>query len=215
MSCKPYVGAITATWQIFANLRQFLDASTEFLFGESMDSLLPETPVDSDLFIKSFNYALIGLGKRVRLGRLKFLYWDKKWHEAIRIVHEQVDKYIDKAIEHQQQEKQAQIDNQGTGEKSTDRYILLNEMAKQTQDKEDLRSQILAVFMPGRDSTGYALSNVIHVLARRPDVYQKLRGEVLSVRDKPLTFEVLKSMKYTQWVINEGMRNSSDTLCSS
>ena len=133
------------------------------------------------------------------------MYRDKKWHEAIRIVHEQVDKYIDKAIEHQQQEKRAHIDNEAIEGESPDRYILLNEMAKQTQDREDLRSQILAVFMPGRDSTGYALSNVIHVLARRPEIYQKLRQEVLSFQDEPLTFEVLKSMKYTQWVINEGM----------
>lgn len=59
--------------------------------------------------------------------------------------------------------------------------------------------------MPGRDSTGYALSNVIHVLARRPEIYQKLREEVSSVDSEQLTFELLKSMKYTQWVINEGM----------
>ena len=184
---------------------QFLDASTEFLFGESMDSLLPETPGDSDLFIKSFDYAMIGLGRRVRLGILKFLYRDKKWHEAIRIVHDQVDRYIDKAIEQQHQEKQAQTNGRLPEQRIPERYILLNEMAKQTQDKEDLRSQILAIFMPGRDSTGYALSNVIHVLARRPDIYQRLREEVLTVQNESITFELLKSMRYTQWVINEGV----------
>ena len=170
-----------------------------------MDSLLPETPTDSDLFIKSFDYAMIGLGRRVRLGVLRWFYWDKKWYESIRIVHEQVDRYVDKAIEQQQQEKAKLARGDICEQDTPDRYILLNEMAKQTQDRDDLRSQILAVFMPGRDSTGYALSNVLHTLARKPEIYQKLREEVLAVGDTPLTFEVLKSMKYTQWVINEGM----------
>jgi cytochrome P450 monooxygenase len=79
-------------------------------------------------------------------------------------------------------------------------------MAKQTQDKLDLRSQILTVFMPGRDSTAHALANVLHVLARKPEVYSKLREEVLQYQNEELTFEVLKSMKYMQWVLNEGMR---------
>lgn len=183
----------------------FLDVSTEFLFGESMDSLLPKTPIDSDLFIKSFDYARIGLGRRIRLGRFRFLHRDKKWHEAIRIVHAQVDRYIGRAVQ-QQQEKQAQACDQSLDPGAQHRYVLLNEMAKQTQDKVDLRSQILAVFMPGRDSTGYALSNIFHALARHPGIYQKLRDEVSCFQDQPITFEMLKSMKYTQWVINEGHR---------
>ena len=36
-----------------------------------MNSLLPERREDSELFIKSFDYALYGLGQRVRLGRLR------------------------------------------------------------------------------------------------------------------------------------------------
>ena len=170
-----------------------------------MDSLLPETPVHTNLFIKSFDHAMIGFGKLVRFGRLKFRNFDKKWHGAIRIVYNQFDKDIDKAIKHQRQEKRAQYDDLSSDGKTPDQYILPDEMAKQIQNKEHLRSQILAVFMPDRDSIGRALSNVIHVLAQRPEIYQKLREEVLSFQDEPLTFEVLKSMQYTQWVIIEGM----------
>ena len=36
-----------------------------------MDSLLPERRDDAEAFIKSFDYAMIGLGQRVRLGRLR------------------------------------------------------------------------------------------------------------------------------------------------
>lgn len=83
------------------------------------------------------------------------------------------------------------------------RYLLLNEMVKQTQDKLDLRSQILAVFMPSRDTTAFLVSNVFHVLARKPYIWAKLRKEIFSFEAQPLTFELLKSMRYLQWVINE------------
>lgn len=73
---------------------------------------------------------MIGLGRRVRLGILKFLYWDKKWHEAIRIVHEQVEGYIDKAIQQNQQEKETRASTENSADDAHERYILLNEMAK-------------------------------------------------------------------------------------
>ena len=134
----------------------------------------------------------------------RFLHRDPKWHASVGIVHRQINRYIDNAFTQINMEKGQ---NETRDVQATPRrYILLHEMAKQTQDRLDLRSQILAVFMPGRDSTGFALSNVFHVLARRPDIYQKLRAEVLEHAPawEPLTFELLKSMKYTQWVINEG-----------
>ena len=151
---------------------------------------------------------------------LRFLHHDPKWHEAIRVVHAQVDRYIDDAFRQQAHKDLKKIEDSPSTGAERDRYILLHEMAKETQDKEDLRSQILTVFMPGRDSTGYALSNVFHVLARRSDIYQRLRSEVLRDEQQPLTFEYLKSLKYVQWVLSEGSfptlsschRNSSNRL---
>ncbi len=154
---------------------------------------------EGELFIKSFDYVMEGLGNRVRLGKLKFLYRDPVWFESIRIVHAFVEKHIDKALEAEHNRKVSGQSN----EIENRRYILLNEMVKQTQDKLDLRSQILAVFMPSRDTTAFLVSNVFHVLARRPESWAKLRKEVLSFASQPLAFEVLKSMKYLQWIINE------------
>ena len=174
---------------------------TEFLFGESTDSLSTKVPQDSERFITSYNYVMMGFGYRVRLGkRFIFLHRDKKWLEAIRAVHEYVDRFVDKAIE-QLQIKAAKpfIENSCQGE----RYVLLTEMARQVQDKEELRSQILSIFLPGFDASVYAMSNFFHILARRPDVWGKLRKEVVSLGSKSLSFEVIKSLKYLQWVLNE------------
>lgn len=175
---------------------EFLDSATEFLFGKSADTLLPLPDEEGELFIKSWDYVMIGFGTRVRMGKLKFLYRDPAWFEAIRIVHAFVEKHIDKALEI---EKQRQIEDSNPDE----RYILLHEMVKQTQDKLDLRSQILAVFMPSRDTTAVLVANIFHALARHPTVWTKLRGEVMAIGDQPITFELLKSIKYLQWVLNE------------
>ena len=64
-------------------------------------------------------------------------------------------------------------------------------------------------FMPSRDTT-FLVSNVIHALARAPDSWAKLRKEVLSPGWRSLTFEVLKPMKYLQWVINESRYQAHD-----
>lgn len=140
-----------------------------------------------------------GLGNRVRLGPLKFLYRDPLWFESIGIVHAFVEKHIDKAIEGERQR-----DISGSTEyEPNHRYVLLQEMVKQTQDKLDLRSQILAVFMPSRDTTAFLVANIFHAMARNLDIWRKLRKEVMAVGDQPITFELLKSIKYLQWIINE------------
>ena len=153
---------------------------------------------EGEHFIKSFDYVMEGLGNRVRLGRLKFLYRDPVWFESIRVVHRFVEKHIEKAVESEGNSKSGQSEDVGAH-----RYILLNEMAKQTQDKLDLRSQILAVFMPSRDTTAFLVSNAIHALARKPESWTSIRQEALALGSQSLTFEVLKSMKFLQWVINE------------
>ena len=159
---------------------------------------------EGELFIKSFDYVMEGLGNRARLGRLKLLYRDPVWFESIRIVHKFVENRIDNALKAEQNRKES-----GQAEESEhQRYILLNEMVKETQDELDLRSQILAVFMPSRDATAFFVSSIIHALARNPESWSQLRTEVLSLGSRSLTFEALKSMKYLQWVMNESKYKS-------
>ncbi|KAF4630119.1 hypothetical protein G7Y89_g8022 [Cudoniella acicularis] len=200
MELLPKDGTTVDLQPLFSRL--FLDTSTEFLFGKSADTLLPLPAEEGELFIKSFDYVMEGLGNRVRLGPLKFLYRDPLWFESIRIVHAFVEKHIDVAIE---VEKHRKI-NGSTEREANNRYILLNEMAKQTQDKLDLRSQILAVFMPSRDTTAFLVANIFHALARNPAIWKRLRTEFMAVGNQTLTFELLKSIKYLQWVINESHR---------
>ena len=140
-----------------------------------------------------------GLGNRVRLAKLKFLYRDPVWFESIRNVHKFVENHIDNALKAEHNRKESSCSK----EPDNQSYILLNEMVKETQDKLDLRSQILAVFMPSRDTTASLVSNTMHALSRDSRIWKTLWTEVLSLGSQSLTFESLKSIKYLQWVINE------------
>lgn len=200
MDLLPRDGTAIDLQPLFSRL--FLDSSTEFLFGKSTDTLLPLPAEEGELFIQAFDYAIEGLGQRVRLGPLKFLYRNPKWYQSIGTVHAFVEQQIDEALEVEKRRKRSGI----TEYKPDHRYVLLHEMVKSTDDKLDLRSQILAVFMPSRETTSSLITNVFHALARNPDVWAKLRKEVLALGDEPLTFELLKATKYLQWVINETHR---------
>ncbi|TGO52683.1 hypothetical protein BOTNAR_0317g00080 [Botryotinia narcissicola] len=78
----------------------FIDTSTEYFFGESMDMLSPEQPVRTQEFLDAFHYGQFGTGRRLQLGKLAFLYRDKKYYDSIKVAHAFADFYVDKAIEY-------------------------------------------------------------------------------------------------------------------
>jgi len=82
-------------------------------------------------------------------------------------------------------------------------YIFLNELAKETDNREELRDQILNVLLAGRDTTASLLSNVFFELARHPEIYAKLREEVSGLGGKEPTYEELKDMRYLRFCLNE------------
>lgn len=97
---------------------------------------------------------------------------------------------------------------------SRNRYVLLHELAKSTQDPVELRSQTLNVLTAGRDTTASLMGWVFYFLARHPDVFLKLRAQILDVFGKfdasapaRLDFKDLRDgIPYTASVINETLR---------
>ena len=182
---------------------QFLDTSTEFLFGQSIESLLPQTPFDTAEFMKAFDYSLLGLALRLIAGPLKPLFvFDPTWKKAYMKVHAFVDKHVATALDRQQQIANGKIAKTS----NPDKYILLHQMAMETQDPYDLRAQIINVFFPARDTAAIAFGNIMFELARHPRFWEELRAEVLSIGSQQITFELLKSLKITKAIINETLR---------
>ena len=179
----------------------FLDSSTEFIFGKSANSLSPETnsPIARSL-PGLFDEALTGMFTRYMLGKFKFFAGsEKKYLEKCAEVHKIIDGFIDEEIELQSSSKKTP-ETQSTAPYS---YVLLKELVKTTDDKRVIRNELMNVFFPARDTAAIHASNVLFMVARHPAVWHKMRAEVLSIGSQNLTFEILKSLKYMQAVMNE------------
>jgi cytochrome P450 len=74
---------------------------------------------------------------------------------------------------------------------------------KSTTDPKQLRDELLNILLAGRDTTASLLSNTFHVLARRPDIWKKLKAEVDELQGARPDYETLRNMKYLKYLLNE------------
>ena len=177
-----------------------LDSATEFLFGESANSLLSRTGAPGEMgFGEAFTFLTTKIGEDLRFNLLAGLP-NKRFERCKKIVHDFVDRYVQKAIEHHRLKQSEKV-----SEKTSERYIFLHELAKETQDPVTLRSESLNILLAGRDTTASLLTNIWNVLSKRPDVWGKLQAEVDELQGKRPSIEELKNMKYLRYCLNEGM----------
>lgn len=174
-----------------------LDSATEFLLGESVDSLSAPRGSEQHLFAQNFDNAQNYLPTRVRLGPFVRLYKSRDFDRSCRFVHVYIDRFVAKALEYRREHLHQ-------GEKEKGKYIFANELALTTDDPIQIRSELLNILLAGRDTTAGLLSNTFHELARRPQVWAKLNAEVAELGGRRPDYEVLRGMKYLKWVLNEG-----------
>jgi cytochrome P450 len=205
---------------LFFNLT--LDSATEFLFGETVNSQLAGLPDHPDLtkrdkngkkldwstFGADWDYATMTLGKRGRLGEAYWVYSPKAWHDANARIHEFADYYVNLALT----TDLSSLKEKANSSRSTrEKYIFLQELATQTRDPTELRSQLLNILLAGRDTTAGLLGWTFYTLVRHPDIYTKLRSIILDrfgtyAEPRNITFANLKACTYLQYVLNEILR---------
>lgn len=182
--------------------RLTIDSATEFLFGESVNCLAPGAAEDDGAkFAEAWNRSQEDVGETSRNGPVALLFRRSTFGQDIKYVHEFADKYVRRGLE-----LRNTYDVEKADPKHSERYVFLNELVKQTRDPVQIRSELLNVLLAGRDTTASLLSNVWFMLARRPDIWEKLQTEVNELGDARPTFEQLKAMKYLKAVLNESLR---------
>lgn len=135
------------------------------------------------------------------MGDLVWLTWfqsNKALYAACKFVHDYVDKFVQRALQHRHHANVAHGDEKGKA-----KYIFANELAQVTDDPLRIRTELLNILLAGRDTTAGLLSNTFHVLARRPDIWAKLAQEVNELGGRKPDYETLRSMKYLKRVLNE------------
>ncbi|KAB8294239.1 hypothetical protein EYC80_009671 [Monilinia laxa] len=178
-----------------------LDTATEFLFGQSVHSLTSIEGSEQQRFGAAFDLGQIKLEGRFSLGKLSNLMRDSEFDEACKTVHSFVDKIVHEALDRIDAKEEKAVGGDGPG-----RYLFLTEMVKATRDPKQIRDELLNILLAGRDTTASLLSNTFHILARRPDIWEKLKDEVDELHGEKPDYERMKSMKYLKYLLNESLR---------
>lgn len=219
-SLEPHIQALAARVRE-ANGGQFdlqplffeltIDSGTEFLFGESCESLRADRSAYlepgsfdklKDDFPGAFNHSQTVLFNRVTLQNLYFLNDGFAFRKSNKVVHDFTDFYVKKALDASEDEVEKVSENG---------YTFLYELAKQTRDPKLLRDQCLNILLAARDTTAGLLSFVFFELARNPAIFKRLREEILETFGDGydlslINFESLKKCEYLKWVLNEALR---------
>jgi cytochrome P450 monooxygenase len=201
MNLLPNDGSTVDLMPLFRRL--ILDTSSEFILGEAMGALAESE--DCTKFMEAFEYAQKGTAIRSMLGWFIFLHRDKKWQDACNHVTEFADRHVEKALT-RTNKIQEESSSDGKGHESR-RLRLVDEMAKDTQDRLTLRSHIISVFSPAHDGAAVTLSNALFHLSRNPGAVKKLRAEILPTRHELLNYDLLNSYKYLTWIFKESKHN--------
>ncbi|KAL9107813.1 MAG: hypothetical protein Q9227_007328 [Pyrenula ochraceoflavens] len=150
------------------------------------------------------------MSKRTSLGQgLGFIADDPQWRRACSYVHSIFDTYIDRAIAREQERaerpfnSEAKEDLHSTSKEGTS--TMFQEIWKSNKDCKFLRDQLLNVFLGAKDTATIGISDVFFHLARHPNVWHKLRQEVLQ-HDVLLDTGSFSSLKYLQAVLQESLR---------
>ena len=88
--------------------------------------------------------------------------------------------------------------------------LLQSTVDGKTLTNEDIREEVDTFMFEGHDTTTSGISHTLYLLARHPEVQQKVFEEILEVvgsdKDKPITMRELQDLKYLDVVIKESLR---------
>ncbi|KAM0414617.1 hypothetical protein ACHAPT_013536 [Fusarium lateritium] len=168
-----------------------MDISTDFMFGYSTDTL-SNPSLEALEFTRSFEYALLSASRRGRLGWITLLVPDKKLNEAVATCRRFIDRYVQESL--------------ASGKEKERPYVFMNEMLSSGASQEYIRDQLLSMILGGRDTGASTMSSLFWILARRPDVVEKLRTEIAGLGGRKPTWEGMKELKYLNFVLKEALR---------
>ncbi|KAJ6441741.1 ubiquitin interaction domain-containing protein [Purpureocillium lavendulum] len=177
--------------------RWSLDAATDFLLGENVNSLdNPLHEVADAMTVAQRVQMFIFV-----LNPIAPLIPKASYLKAIRCI----EAFIEPAIARTLSLTEGELDELS---KSDMDYTFLHSIARISNDPKVIRDEIMSVLLAARDTTAATTSWAMYELSRYPDAWAKLRREViaaLGVDGRP-SYETLKDLKCVRNVLNETLR---------
>ncbi len=199
----PTDGSTFDLQQLFFNFT--MDTATDFLLGESthtLDRARPGGGQREASFVRDYVACCVEAVRRIQMGPMGRFSVNLQAIGAKKRAWAYIDSFVDRALEMRACNGSSKESDDTDG--SNVEYNFLRELARDTDDGDVLRDQILNVLLASRDTTAGLLSNLFFMLAKHPDVYRKLRDEVdTTLRGQLPSQDALKDMTYLRWCINE------------
>ncbi|TGO11682.1 hypothetical protein BTUL_0104g00270 [Botrytis tulipae] len=154
-------------------------------------------------FIKAFSTSMIGMGLSFLIGPFKFLIPKSLTTVAHKKVYDYIDVLVDKALEKTREEPAYKENSNVPTQKS-----LLEGLAKQTDDRIEIRQNVIQRMMAAQGTTYVLISNTLFLLSRNPDLYERLRDEVryLDLEASFQLFDLLRDHVFLQNILRESLR---------
>ena len=194
----PFDGTTVDLQPLFFQLS--IDVASHVLLGESTSCLTSTSDTTPGRQLASaFQRCVEYFGKG---GDIKFLgvgWPNRQYKRDCAYIHKYVDSVINAALT-----LKDDISVKTSG--GSDRHILLHDLIIDSSDVKQIRSELLNILLAGRDTTASLLSDLVYELSRHPHIFSRLRTEILSLSDSPITYELLKSLPYLRACINECLR---------
>ncbi|KAK5229168.1 hypothetical protein LTR96_004420 [Exophiala xenobiotica] len=190
-----------------------LDTATEFLVGQSVHVQNPaKNPLgwdssapDLGRFGHHLDEAKRIIDRRGAMAKYGWLLRDKAFPEHCKAVQTVIDYFVKQKLDHC-------LDDEKVVETSSGKtkFVLLDELVKECTDPVELRCELLNVLHASRDTTASLLGWAFYFLARYPEVFARLRREILdNFTDNPtsqITDADFRACHYLQYVLNETIR---------
>ncbi|KAF9547694.1 cytochrome P450 monooxygenase pc-2 [Agrocybe pediades] len=193
-----------------------LDSATEFLFGQTVDSLSAELPYPptyshkntaayhyhpSNVFVKAFSQGLDYTETRIEDMWPLFEFGKDKIKPLRKIMDEFTKPMIEKALSHREKEKGGQSNGK-------EAETVLSSLVDHTQDEQILKDELINLLVAGRDTTMSLLAFSVYMLAQNPSIELRLRQEIYDVVGPTAApdYSQIRAMKYMRAFLNEVLR---------
>ncbi|CAI7623071.1 unnamed protein product [Penicillium glandicola] len=191
-----------------------MDVITEFLFGRSVNTLSSTDPA-LQKFADTLDSAEDLMGQRARCGFFYPLVKTRSLKKKAKVIHEFVDSCIQDAATALAENNLAKNHDskRDTTENATDNFPtqredVVSDLLTRTSDFKQIRDNLMALIIAGRDTSAASMSMFFYEVSRQPAIWDKLQQEVISnfgTENRPDVSEA-RRLKYLRQVYDETLR---------